>query len=95
MKTNDEKVATHVLFMRTLGNEDRLSILRMIMNRPLAAQEVETLFFMEQSTASYHLNMMRRAGILDVKKVGKKAIYSYHSGSLDSQFNKFKDFLKH
>ena len=83
--------AGNILFLRSLANEERMKILALIIKKPVPAQEIEKLFYMEQSTASYHLNMMRRAGILSCHKEGKRAIYSYNEGSLDNQYS---DFLR-
>ena len=94
MKTTNQSTARHILFLRSLANEDRIGILKMLMEKPMPAQNVEKLFFMEQSTASYHLNMMRKAGLLDANKVGKKAVYSYIPGSMERLFESFKEYLK-
>ncbi|MFA5927959.1 MAG: metalloregulator ArsR/SmtB family transcription factor [Candidatus Margulisiibacteriota bacterium] len=84
----------HILFLRSLANDERIKILKLLMKQPIPAQEVEKLFYMEQSTASYHLNMMRKAGILECRKEGKKAIYSYVNGSLEKIFGEFLEGLK-
>ncbi|MFH1429630.1 MAG: metalloregulator ArsR/SmtB family transcription factor [Candidatus Margulisiibacteriota bacterium] len=89
MSTKKTDLTQHILFLRSLANDDRINILKLLIKNPLPAQNIEKLFFMEQSTASYHLNMMRKAGILDCRKEGKKAIYSYKAGSLEELFEKF------
>ena len=83
-----------ILLFRSLANEDRIKILKLIIQNPTPAQEIEKLFFMEQSTASYHLNMMRKAGLLSCKKDGKRAIYSYNEGSLSTLFESFMQLIE-
>ena len=89
MKSNKENLSQQILFLRAISNEDRIGILKLIMKDDLPAQQVEKLFFIEQSTASYHLNMMRKAGLLTCRKDGKKAVYSYIDGSLENLFKQF------
>ena len=94
MKIDKEKLSQQILFLRAISNEDRIGILKLIMKDELPAQHVEKLFFIEQSTASYHLNMMRKAGLLTCRKDGKKAVYAYIDGSVEDLFAKFLHDLK-
>jgi len=79
----DIDFSSQILLLRSLANEDRIKILRRAMAGPLPAQEVEEMLFMGQSTASYHLNMMQKTGLLSCKKDGKKAIYCYQKGNME------------
>jgi ArsR family transcriptional regulator len=84
----------YLRLFRALANDDRIKILKLLVKNPLPAQEIEKLFFMEQSTASYHLNNMRRAGLLSCTKDGKRAIYSYIPGSLEKIFSSFNEVIR-
>jgi len=89
MTKETDQLKKDILFLRSLANEDRQRILSLLFKEPLPAQQVENIFFMEQSTASYHLNMMRKVGLLECSKVGKQAVYSYKQGSLEALFEAF------
>ena len=94
IKKARKDLSQHILFLRAISNEDRIGILKLIMKEAIPAQNIEKLFFIEQSTASYHLNMMRKAGLLSCHRDGKKAIYTYIDGSIEAQFKNFIADLK-
>ena len=87
-----EQLKDYVKFLRALGSEERLNILEAIEKEgPLTVTDVEKRFFMEQSTASHHLNMMKRSNILSSKKCGRFVYYEANNGHL-SDF--YKNLVK-
>ncbi len=80
-----EQLKDYVKFLRALGSEERLSILEAIEEHGcLTVSEVEKMFFMEQSTASHHLNMMKKSNILTSRKEGRFVYYEPNNNYLDS-----------
>jgi len=79
-----EQLKEYVSFLRALGSEERLNILEAIeKNGALTVTEVEKLFYMEQSTASHHLNMMKKSNILNSRKEGRFVYYEANNNYLD------------
>lgn len=63
-------------FLKALSNENRQKIMLLFMNRKeLTVGEVATLAEIGQSTASEHLLLLKRAGLMDSRKEGKEVIY--------------------
>jgi DNA-binding transcriptional ArsR family regulator len=80
-----EQLKEYVKFLRALGSEERLNILEAIEERgAMTVTEVEKMFFMEQSTASHHLNMMKKSNILRSRKEGRFVYYEPNNEYLDT-----------
>lgn len=89
---NKDKQKEYVKFLRALGSEERMSILEDIeQNGEISASDVENKFFMEQSTASHHLNILKRANILFSRRAGRHIYYNINESHLD---NFYKEFTK-
>jgi ArsR family transcriptional regulator len=63
-------------FFANFSNKTRLGILTVLMDGPLSVSEIVEKLKDEQSNVSHHLEHLRRCSILDVKRQGKKRIYS-------------------
>ncbi len=73
MSQNDE----YIKFFKALANEERIEIVKLLKkNKEMFAQDIEKRFYLEQSTTSHHLNMLRRAGVTKARKEGRKVFYS-------------------
>lgn len=80
-----EQLKDYVNFLRALGSEERLNILVAIEEKgEMTVTEVEKMFFMEQSTASHHLNMMKKNNILNSRKEGRFVYYNPNNEYLDT-----------
>jgi len=80
-----EQLKEYVKFLRALGSEERLNILEAIEESgAMTVSEVEKMFFMEQSTASHHLNMMKKSNILNSRKEGRFVYYEPNNDYLDT-----------
>jgi len=63
-------------FLRALGNETRQTILFLFANhQQLTVGEIAELAQIGRSTASEHLTMLKRAGLLISTRQGKEVIY--------------------
>jgi ArsR family transcriptional regulator len=87
-----ENCQSYVKFLRALASEERLAILEDLeQNGEINASKVENKFFMEQSTASHHLNVLYKAGIIEPRKTGRNIYYRLNKDSLQ---NFYGDFLQ-
>ena len=63
-------------FFVNFSNGTRLAIILCLKEKPLSVSEIVEEVGGEQSNVSHHLEGLRRCKILNVKKKGKKRIYS-------------------
>ena len=74
---NKEETERFIRLFKALSNEERIEIVKLLLkNREMFAQDVERHFYLEQSTTSHHLNILRNAGITKSRKEGRKIFYS-------------------
>ena len=83
-----------IKFFKALSNEDRIEIIRLLKkNGEMFAQDIEKHFYLEQSTTSHHLNMLKRAGITKSRKQGRKIFYSVDEESIQLIMRSFTKFI--
>lgn len=76
MRDNKE-IQRFIKVFKALANEERIEMVRLLKkNGEMFAQDVERQFYLEQSTTSHHLNILRRAGVTKSRKEGRKIFYS-------------------
>ena len=63
-------------FFKALGDATRLKIVKMLGIREMCVCEVMTALDISQPTASHHLGILEREGIVDKRHEGKWVIYS-------------------
>lgn len=83
----------YIKFLRALASEERLAIIQKLLENEMCVSEVEKNFYMEQSTASHHLNILKKAGIASSKRNGKQMIYTIIPESFREMYNKFLEEL--
>ena len=50
----------YIKFFKALANEERIEIIKLLKkNGEMFAQDIERHFYLEQSTTSHHLNMLK------------------------------------
>ena len=85
---------TFIKFFKALANEERIEIVRLLKkNDEMYAQDIEKHFYLEQSTTSHHLNMLKRAGITRSRKEGRKVYYSIDYERFNKIWASFADIL--
>ena len=94
MKLNNDKIRNNsdffIDFFKALANEERLQIVQLLqLNTEMFAQDIERHFFLEQSTTSHHLNVLRRTGIANTRKEGRKVFYSLNTPFVSEMMEKF------
>tara|TARA_B100000427_G_scaffold65888_1_gene52404 strand:- start:2910 stop:3185 length:276 start_codon:yes stop_codon:yes gene_type:complete len=85
---------TYIKFFKALANEERIEIVQLLKkNGEMFAQDIERHFYLEQSTTSHHLNMLKKAGITKSRKDGRKVFYSIDSNSIKLIFDSFDTII--
>jgi DNA-binding transcriptional ArsR family regulator len=73
--------------MRTLGDPLRLDIVRLLADdRELPCGELADLLGLPDSTSSYHLRLLREAGVTRTRAVGTQRLISLRRDDLDARF---------
>lgn len=60
-----------VIFCRALADETRWRIVRLVMDRALCVCELADILGMPQSSVSSHVQIIRKAGLLESERCGK------------------------
>lgn len=69
---------------KAIASDERIEILRLLkQNGEMFAQDIEKHFYMEQSTASHHLNTLLKAGAVKNRKSGRYIYYSLNKTVID------------
>jgi len=98
LKNVDDSIKKHsesfIGTFKALANEERLQIIQLLKkNKEMFAQDVERHFYLEQSTTSHHLNILRREGITSTRKDGRKVYYSLNEDALIAKLNVFTKLI--
>jgi len=82
-------------FFKALGNEKRQQILLNVFadNREHNITEVAERVKIAQSTASEHLSLLKRAGILVSKKVDKEVYYKFNRKGIIKTIDEIRSML--
>jgi len=70
-------------FVGALANETRQAILGLLKNQEMSVGDIVARFSLRQSTISYHLALLRRAGILLARREGQRVYYSVNRRCLE------------
>ena len=80
--------------MRTLGDPSRLEIVRLLADgRPRLCGELSTALGIPTSTSSYHLRLLREAGVTRTRADGTQRLISLRREDLDERFPGLVDVL--
>ena len=80
--------------MRTLGDPVRLAIVRLLADdRPRPCGEISTVMGLPNSTSSYHLRLLREAGITRSTAAGTQRVISLRRDDLEQRFPGLVDVL--
>ena len=77
---------------RALGSQERLTIIQHLIDNPpheLNVTEAQAVIFTEQTAASYHLNLLHKAGVLTRVRRKNFTYYTIDTDSLVRQLEKF------
>ena len=76
------KCKAYNVFFETIGNKTRMSILEILMIKPLSVKEICEKLNEEQSKVSHNLKLLTDCNFLTVKQEGKKRIYSLNKETI-------------
>ena len=80
--------------MRTLGDPVRLEIVRLLADdRPRVCGELSTVLEIPASTGSYHLKLLREAGVTRTQAQGTLRLISLRRDDLEARFPGLVDVL--
>lgn len=65
-------------YFRALGDATRWRMVRLLMNRALCVCELADILRMPHSSTSSHLQIIRKAGLLESERCGKWSYYRIH-----------------
>lgn len=80
--------------MKALADETRLEILNLLGNREMNVNEIADNCTVSRPTISHHLQILKRAGILEARKEGKEIYYSVNMYSLTSLAQSILSFVR-
>jgi ArsR family transcriptional regulator len=87
-----------VTFCRALSDETRWRIVRLVMERALCVCELADILGMPQSSISSHVQIIRRAGLIESETCGKWTYFrirAEHLSLLRSMLRRFPDSTIH
>ena len=67
------------LVFKALGDPTRREILERLQQRDLNAGELAEGFPIGKASISHHLNLLKQAGLVQVRRQGQQQIYSLHT----------------
>ena len=73
MKENDFDC---ICALKALGEESRLRILRLLLERPHSVGEIATAISLTSYNASKHLRILKEAGLVEMEKNAQQRVYA-------------------
>jgi len=92
LKLEYKNLRKSVLTLRAVNHKLRLKIIKMLtVKKQLSVTEIYVKLRLEQSVASQHLAIMRRAGVVKTTRKGKNIYYELDNNRLKSIANFISD----
>lgn len=83
------------LTIRALNHKLRLQIIRLLQDKgEMTVTEIYSKLKLEQSVASQHLAILRRAGIVNTRRDGKFIFYTLNAARIEEIFNISKSLVQ-
>jgi DNA-binding transcriptional ArsR family regulator len=100
-ETNDDELAINTynikkaeIILRSLNHKLRQDLIKLIhQNKNITVTQLYTQLRIEQSVASQHLAILRKAGVVTILRQGKHKYYSINSVRLDQIDDFAKNFV--
>jgi ArsR family transcriptional regulator len=93
--TTDPRIIELAEALKVLSDPNRLRIMCLLSKGEQCVCEVEQKLSMSQQLSSHHLNVLKEAGLLEVRKVGTWSHYSIDKERLKEVDEVFEFFLDH
>lgn len=68
--------------IKALGDETRIEILKVIGKREMNASDIAVKCTLSRPTISHHMQILKRANVLEARKEGKEIYYSVNMQTL-------------
>lgn len=78
---------------KALGDSNRREILKILRKRRMNVGEIAEYFEMSAATLSYHLSLLKEAGLIFEEKEKNFRIYSLNSSVFEEVLSFFYDFM--
>lgn len=65
-----------------LGNEYRLHIVQLLVKKDMTAGDIAACFDIAQPSVSRHLEVLKKAEVVRIRKIGTRVIYSLNDSML-------------
>ena len=82
------------LLFKALNDPTRRDILELLKKRDLTAGEIADRFNISKPSISHHLDLLRRAGLVDSEKQGQFIFYSINTTVMDEVLKWLMQFKK-
>jgi len=82
------------LLFKSLQDPTRRSILNMLKKRDMSAGEIADSFSMSKPSVSYHLDLLKQAGLVSARREGQYIFYSLETTVLYESISWFMDLMK-
>lgn len=69
-------MSRHINFYKAISDRTRRDILRLLKQSEMNVTEIGEHFDLSQPTLSHHLAVLKNAGIVETRKVGREVFYS-------------------
>jgi len=81
--------------LKALADETRLDILKLLGNKEMNVNEIAQNSRVSRPTISHHLQIMKRARIVEARKEGKETFYSVNNYVLTSLAQSILGFISY
>jgi len=65
-----------VEFCKALADDTRQKVLKMLMEKEMAVNDIVAAFDVSQPTISHHLNVLKQMGLVTSRREGKQVFYA-------------------
>jgi len=83
----------HALLLKALSHPKRLEVIHLLRNQELSVGEIQTMLDLPQANLSQHLMVMRKAGVVKIRKQGKSIFYSLAHKNFIQASDLFREIL--
>ncbi len=81
--------------VRALSADTRLRLLKLLQAGPRSSAELQDSLGVPRKTVSYHLQVLRRGGLVVVRREGGRTLYCSSVPSVADEGGRFEHFLTH
>jgi ArsR family transcriptional regulator len=81
--------------VRALSADTRLRVLKLLQDGPLSSAELQQSLGVPHQTVYYHLQVLRRGGLVVSRREGGRTVYAPSMPSVADKGGKFEHFLAH